>query len=78
MKITIEIDNKSELEKFSALLKTFDINKVKVVTAEDNDIPVIEGDKKIDPTSIFGIWANKPRSLPNIRKDGWQRKTDIR
>jgi len=78
MKITIEIDDKSEIEKLSALFKTFKINKVKVITADDNDIPVIKGDKKIDPTSLFGIWANKPRSLENIRKDAWQRKTDIR
>jgi len=78
MKVTIEIDSKSEMEKLFALFKTFKINKVEVITADDNDIPVIKGDKKIDPTSLFGMWANKPRSLENIRKDTWQRKTDIR
>jgi hypothetical protein len=71
MKITIEIDSKSEMEKLSALFKTFQINKVKVISADDNDIPVKKGDKKIDPASLFGIWANKPRSLENIRKDAW-------
>ena len=78
MKVTIEIDDKSEMEKLSALFKTFKINKVKVISADDNAIPVIKGDKKIDPTSLFGIWANNPRSLENIRKDAWQRKTDLR
>jgi hypothetical protein len=78
MKVTIEIDSKSEMEKLSALFKTFKINKVNVVSTDDNDIPVIKGDKKIDPTGLFGIWADKPRSLENIRKDAWQRKTDIR
>jgi hypothetical protein len=77
MKITIEIDSKSEMEKLSALFKTFKINKVNVISTDDSEIPVIKGDKKIDPTSLFGIWANKPRSLENIRKDAWQRKTDI-
>jgi hypothetical protein len=73
MKVTIEIDNKSELEKLSALFKTFKINTVKVITA-DNPIPLIAGDKKIDPTSLFNIWADKPRTLEAIRKAGWQRK----
>jgi hypothetical protein len=77
MKVTIEIDSKSEMEKLSALLKTFKINNVKVISTGDSDLPIIKGDKKIDPTSLFGIWANKPRSLENIRKDAWQRKTDI-
>jgi len=76
MKVTIEIDSKSEMEKLSALFKTFKINTVKVISTDDNAMPVIKGDKKIDPTSLFGIWANKPRSLENIRKDAWQRKTD--
>ena len=30
MKVTIEIDSKSEIEKLSAFFKTFKINKVKV------------------------------------------------
>jgi hypothetical protein len=77
MKITIEIDDKSEMEKLSAFFKTFKINKVKVISADDNKIPVVKGDKKIDPTGLFGICANNPRSLEDIRKDAWQRKTDI-
>lgn len=35
MKITIEIDSKSELEKLSALFKTFKINTVKVIPPSD-------------------------------------------
>ena len=77
MKITIEIDSKSEMEKLSAFFKTFKINNVKVISTNDNDIPLIKGDKKIDPTALFGIWASKPQSLENIRNDAWQRKTDI-
>jgi len=77
MRITIEIDSKSELEKLSALFKTFKINAVNVITADDIAIPVTKGDKKINPNDLFGIWANKPRSLENIRKDAWQRKPAI-
>lgn len=36
-----------------------------------------KGDKKIDPNSLFGIWANKPRSLENIRKKAWQRNPSV-
>jgi hypothetical protein len=36
-------------------------------------IPVIKGNKKIDPQSLFGIWAHAPRSLDSIRKDGWEK-----
>jgi hypothetical protein len=75
MKITIEIDSKGELEKLSALFKTFKINTVKVISADDTVIPVTKGDKKIDPKELFGIWANNPRTIENIRKDAWERKT---
>ncbi|HEY8782689.1 MAG TPA: hypothetical protein VIM16_13785 [Mucilaginibacter sp.] len=77
MKITIEIDSKSEMEKLSALFKTFKINKVKVVAADDAAVPVIKGDKKIDPKGLFGIWADKPRSIERIRKDAWERKPHV-
>ncbi len=75
MKVTIEIDSKSEMEKLSALFKIFKINTVKVLPSGETSIPVVKGDKKIDPKGLFGIWANKPRSLENIRKDAWQRKS---
>lgn len=73
MKITIEIDNKGDLKKLNALFKAFKINTVKVVSANDTDMLIKRGDKKIDPKSLFGIWANKPRSLENIRRDAWHR-----
>lgn len=73
MKITIEIDSKNEMEKLSVLFKTFKINTVRVISSDETHVPVIKGDKKIDPTGLFGIWADKPRSLENIRKAAWQR-----
>lgn len=77
MRITIEIDSKTEMEKLSALFKTFKINTVKVVPPDDKTIPVIKGDKKIDPKGLFGIWANNPRSIENIRKQAWQREPRV-
>lgn len=78
MRITIEIDNKNELEKLSALFKAFKINQVKVISpSPEIAIKVSKGDKKIDPKALFGIWANKPRSLETIRKDSWRRNVSV-
>lgn len=74
MKLTIEIDNKNELEKLKALFKLFKIDTVKVISNDNPAMPVIKGDKKLDPKSLFNIWADKPRSLETIRKAAWQRK----
>ena len=73
MRITIEIDSNGEMEKLSALFKTFKINAVEVVSPGETAIAIQKGDKKIDPKSLFGIWASKPRSLEHIRKSAWQR-----
>lgn len=75
MRITIEIDSKNEMDKLSALFKSININTVKIVSNEITDITVTKGDKKIDPRGLFGIWASKPRSLENIRKDAWERNS---
>jgi len=74
MKLTIEIDNKNELEKLKALFKLFKIDTVKVISNDNTAVPVIKGDKKLDPKSLFSIWADRPRSLETIRKAAWQRK----
>ncbi len=75
MKITIELDSKNELDKLSALFKTFKINTVEVISKETINIPVIKGDKKIDPSALFGIWSDAPRSIEGIRDKGWKRRS---
>jgi hypothetical protein len=77
MRITIEIDSKTELEKLSALFETFKINTVKVISADDTDVAVTKGDKKLDPKALFGIWADKPRDIQSIRKAAWQRDAKL-
>ena len=74
MRITIEIDSKSEMEKLSVLLQTFKINTVNVLSADDTAIPIIKGDKSIDPKALFGIWASQPRTIESIRDTAWKRK----
>ena len=43
------------------------------VKASGNDtVPAItKGDKSVDPTALFGIWKDNPRTLEEIRKDAW-------
>ena len=36
-------------------------------------LSIIEGDKSIDPTSLFGIWADAPRNIQDIRQKAWER-----
>lgn len=74
MKLTIEIDSKNEFEKLKTLFKLFKVDKVKIISNADKAVPVIKGDKKLDPTSLFNIWADNPRDIETIRKAGWQRK----
>ena len=78
MRITIEIDSNSEMEKLSALLKTFNINTVNVTSAGEVALTVLKGDKKIDPKSLFGIWEDQPQSIDDIRKTAWQRKSSAK
>ena len=77
MRITIEINTKNEMEKVSALFKAFKINTVNVLTDNEDTIAITKGDKQIDPKNLFGIWSKKPRSIESIRKDAWQRNSNI-
>ena len=61
MRITIELDSKSELEKLSALFTSLKINTIKVISHDDTTIPVVKGDKKLDPEALFNIWEKSPR-----------------
>ncbi|PPL03614.1 hypothetical protein [Parapedobacter indicus] len=80
MRITIEIDNKNDLEKLSALFKTFKINTVNVIPSIGLDAAakISKGNKKINPNALFGIWAGRPRTLENIREVAWQRNPSVK
>lgn len=34
---------------------------------------ITKGDKTINPSELFGLWADQPRNLAGIRKQAWQR-----
>jgi len=74
MRVTIEINHKSELDKLKALFETLNINTVSVVSESDDnhDVATItKGNKRINPGPLFGIWASEPKSLEQIRKVAW-------
>lgn len=74
MRITIETGSVSEMEQILRLLKSLHIRSVQISAAPDEKHPVItKGDKSIDPTPLFGIWKDHPRSLEEIRKENWTR-----
>ena len=80
MRITIEIDHQSELDKLKTLFETLKIRTVSIVPedGEVNTTSINQGDKRINPSPLFGIWANQPRSLEQIRKDAWERTQSLK
>jgi hypothetical protein len=73
MRVTIEIDSQSELDKLSALFKTLKISTINVNAEHNLQAPIIKGDKKLNPKDIFGIWGKNPKNIDAIRKSAWQR-----
>ena len=81
MKITIEVSSHTELEKIILFFQTLKLDSVRIITdslAKKSDknisMNITKGDKSIDPTSLFGVWKDNPRSLEQIREQGWKRK----
>lgn len=74
MRITIEAIDIQEVEKILFLLKGLNIKNIEVIPGPSGQGPSItKGDKKVDPSGLFGIWKNNPRSLEAIRAANWKR-----
>jgi hypothetical protein len=71
MKVTIEIDSNSEMDKLYAFFNEFKLSKITVTPT--NEALVTKGDKSINPDELFGIWVKKPRSLEHIRSTAWKK-----
>jgi hypothetical protein len=51
-----------------------DFIKARYLSVENKRQPEItKGDKNINPTDLFGLWAEQPRDLAGIRQQAWQR-----
>ena len=75
MKITIEVSSHTELEKIVLFLQTLKLDSVRIITDslakksdKNNCTNITKGDKSIDPTSLFGVWKDNPRTLEQIRE----------
>jgi hypothetical protein len=82
MKLTIEVSTQSELEKIVLFFQTLKMDSVRIISDSLVQKPkktrkkganITKGDKSIDPTELFGMWADNPRSIEDIRKQAWER-----
>ena len=78
MKITIEIDDLEQVKAVIALLTSLDIEHINVLdstTTSPNlsSDEITHGDETEDPTELFGIWKNTPKTIGEIRRDAWKR-----
>jgi hypothetical protein len=78
MTITIETSGIQEVEQLLVLLKTLNIKNIKIQSSPSIPQPnITQGDKKIDPKQLFGIWKNNPRTVEQIRSIAWKRNWNI-
>lgn len=79
MTITIETANLAEAQKLLEFMQSLHIEAVHVVTDAPRIPPhaITRGDKSIDPTTLFGIWKDAPRSLEKIRETNWERNWNL-
>jgi hypothetical protein len=74
MTITIETSGIHEIEQLLLMLKSLNIKSVNVQPTLTTVRPIItKGDKKIDPTELFGIWKENPKTIEQIRQISWKR-----
>lgn len=71
-KIIIQTNSQEEMEQIIQLLADLNAGSLKI-TATSADSSITPGDKSIDPSELFGMWKDKPRTLEQIRKEGWKR-----
>ena len=78
MTVTIETLDFQETEQLLLLLKSLNINNVRVNSSEKEiKSSITRGDKTINPQALFGIWKNKPRTIEDIRSTAWKRTNDM-
>ncbi|MFM9948813.1 MAG: hypothetical protein ACKV1O_12810 [Saprospiraceae bacterium] len=78
MTITIETSGIQETEQLLVVLKRLNISNVKIQPLVASPPPTItKGNKKLDPTQLFGIWKDHPKTIEQIRSSAWKRNWDI-
>jgi hypothetical protein len=72
MKVTIEVQHPDELSDLITWLETRPFSsQINVINHSTEPAPIQSGDPQIDPTGLFGIWKDNPRTLAQIREAAW-------
>jgi hypothetical protein len=82
MKLTIEVATQSELEQIIHFFQSIKLESVRIIgdkltrqapKKSKRSAKITRGDKSLDPTELFGIWSENPRSVEIIRQEAWER-----
>ncbi|RNL50226.1 hypothetical protein [Pedobacter jejuensis] len=74
MKVTLEITDFEEMEKFLSLFRTMKLENIKIISSkEDFEPEIVKGNKSLNPKELFGIWKDTPRNIEDIRAKSWHR-----
>ena len=72
MKITIETDSQAEMDQLIKwVTKRGLLDKVEITGRIPESGNIVRGDKSLDPTALFGLWKDNPRTLEEIREASW-------
>ena len=86
MKVTVEVTSQSELEKIIRFFQTLNLDNIRIVTDSlkptpkknnKNAMRLTKGDKTLDPSDLFGLWKDNPKTLEDIRQKAWKRTENL-
>jgi hypothetical protein len=78
--VTIVAHSLQEVEHLLQLIKALNIPHIHITTNVPSmpALPITRGNKKLDPTALFGIWKDKPKNLQQIRATAWNRNWELK
>lgn len=74
--ITINLPNEAEAEWLLGLLSRLQV-AFEVEPDKITESIIQKGDKKLEPDSLFGIWAKEPRTIEEIRAKSWPKRDKV-
>ena len=82
MKLTIEVATQNELEQIIHFFQSMKLESVRIIQDKltykvpkkpKKSAKITNGDKTLNPTELFGIWSENPRSIEAVRQKAWER-----
>lgn len=79
MTVTIQASGLQEMEQLLHLIKSLNIKDLKIDFSSKKEIEptITKGDKTINPTELFGIWKESPKTIEDLRSNNWKRNWDL-